>query len=101
MKKIDYKHIAFHVLIALYFIWLLVFVFLVIMANLYIYGPKNYNLANIFSIWILFNLVMGSALFIVIRMFRKKGRLANFIVYSYWIMAAACIGTVVLVKINV
>ena len=97
MRKIDGKHLAFHVLVALYFIWCAVFGVLIGMAVANAFGANNPALAGAFMTWILLNFFMGSALFVVIRMFRYATLLVKIITYSYILMALAGIAAVVII----
>lgn len=97
MRKIDGKHLAFHVLVALYFIWVAVFGVLIGMAMANAFGPNNPALGSVFMTWILLNFFTGSALFVVIRMFRYSTLLVKFITYSYILMALAGIAAVVVI----
>ena len=72
MNRFDLKHTAFHILVALYFIWVFVFAILLAMAVSNVLEPRNAALTSMFPMWILMNLVMGSALFVVIRLFRSR-----------------------------
>jgi hypothetical protein len=98
MNKIDYRHIAYHVLLALYFIWLLVYTILIVTSLYNTFGAGNYELTRLSLLLIFFNLVMGTALCIVIRLFKKGGWVSATISVSYIIMAAVSLVTVLLVK---
>ena len=98
MRKIDSKHIAFHILVALYFIWVVVFGVLMGMALVNAYGPHDIALTILFTKWIFMNLVMGSALYIVIRMFRNRTFLDKMVFWSFIFMAIASIVVVVLME---
>ncbi|RWX00852.1 hypothetical protein [Flavobacterium cerinum] len=98
MKKFDSKHMAFHVLVGLYFIWIVVFGVLMYVAIKNVYGQENIVLSQLFMKWIFLNLVMGSALFIVIRIFKNRTILNKIIFYSYILMAIAAIVTVMIVS---
>lgn len=63
-----------------------------------VYGPENIELSVLFVKLIFLNLVMGSALFVVIRMFRYITALNKVVFYSYIFMAIAAIITVVIVN---
>jgi len=92
------KHIAFHVLVGVYFMWLVVFGALITMAIINEFGQQNYELSRAFIVWIFFNLVMGTVLFIVIRLFRNSGLLNKLILYTYYFMAAATVTTVLIIR---
>jgi len=89
MRKFDSKHLVFHVLVALYFIWAVVFATLLGMALYNTYKLSDVQLAPLFNEWIFTNLIMGTALFIVIRLFRNRTLLDKVILYSYGFMAVA------------
>lgn len=100
MRKIDGKHLAFHVLVALYFIWIVVFGVLIGMALANSFGIDNPALADAFRTWIVLNFFMGCALFVVIRMFRYTTILVRIVTYSYIFIALAGIATVVILAAN-
>ena len=99
MRQFDGRHLIFHVLIALYFIWLLLYASLI--------GITLYNLLNlgdakitrVFLVWIAFNLFMGTVLFIVIRLYREQVRAGKFVLYSYSAMALLSVATILLAKL--
>ncbi|MHA3786673.1 hypothetical protein ACX0HA_00575 [Flavobacterium hauense] len=97
MRKIDSKHIAFHALVALYFIWMVVFSILMGMALANAYGGRDATLAYLFTKWIFLNLIMGSVLYIVIRLFRNRTLLDKIILGSFIFIALASIIVVVLI----
>lgn len=97
MRKIDSKHIAFHVLVALYFIWLVVFSVLMGMALANAYGGRDAALTILFTKWIFMNLIMGSALYVSIRLFRNRTLLDKIILGSFVFIAIASIIVVVLI----
>lgn len=98
MRRIDSKHIAFHVLVALYFIWIIVFSVLMGMAltNTYDKAPNPY-LTNVFVQWIYLNLLMGSALYISIRLFRNRTLLDKIILGSFMLMIIAAVVVVMVI----
>lgn len=101
MKKVDYRHIAFHVLIALYFIWAVVFTALIAMAVINVYSLASPQIVSAFMLWILFNLIMGTALFVVIRLFRSKKVVGKIVFYSYFLLALASLVIVLWVRSRV
>lgn len=88
---------AFHVLVGLYFIWIVVFGVLMYMALKNVYSNENIVLSQLFMKWIFLNLIMGSALFVVIRIFRNRTILNRIIFYLYILMTVAAIVTVMIV----
>jgi len=99
MRELDVKHVAYHVLVGLYFIWLPVFAILIALTiNSTVY-MGNMELSKILLLWIFLNLVIGTSLFAVIRLFGRNQKLGKVIVYSYYVMAAASV-TTVLITIN-
>lgn len=98
MKKIDVKHILFHILVALYAIWVVVYGILLSMtfANAITHGANP--LSRVLAMWLLLNLVMGTALFIVIRLFRRASPINKFVLYTYFIMAGATIAALLTVN---
>lgn len=87
MKNLDYRHTAFHILIALYFIWLVVFAVLNGMAMVNYYGYTNPQLGSMLFSLLALNLFMGIILFIVIRMFRDRTLLNKVVTYSFAFIA--------------
>ncbi|OIQ15320.1 MAG: hypothetical protein BM557_11670, partial [Flavobacterium sp. MedPE-SWcel] len=75
MKKIDYKHTAFHSIIAFYFIWLIVFIGLISTSIINFLKKENSILNNLFIKLILLNLIIGGMLIIVYRLFKNKSSL--------------------------
>lgn len=98
MKKIDFKHAAFHVLVAVYFLWLIVYAVLAFMALSNAYGAVNPALNDVFFLWLVLNLFMGSVLFMVIRLFKSKSLLNRVIFYTFIFMLGAAITTIFIVK---
>jgi len=98
MKRYDVRHIAFHVLIGIYFVWFFVFAALIAMALMNVLGHGNPALSPVFMLWMFLNLVMGTALFIVIRLFRQETVLNRIVLYTYFLMAAATVTTVLIVQ---
>ncbi len=101
MKKVDYRHIAFHMLIALYFIWAFVFTALLAMAVINTYNLASPQLVSAFMVWIFFNLIMGTALLLVIRLFRNRKAVTKVIYYSYFLLAFASIAIIIWVRSRV
>lgn len=101
MKKIDYKHIAFHTIVAFYFIWFIVFTILNIMALINFFGAMNSMLNDMLMTLILLNFFMGAALFFVFKLFRNKSILDKIIKYSFGIMSALSITTVLVIKLKI
>lgn len=83
MRKIDFKHTAFHVLVSIYFLWFIVYGVLIGMSLFNVFYEKNAAMNDIFFAWILLNLFMGFVLFIVIRMFKNETLLGKIILYSF------------------
>lgn len=98
MKKLDYRHLTFHILIALYFIWFTVFAILLVSALSNVVQIAGMQLGSIFLQLILFNLIMGTALYIVIKMFREKGLLTKLVHYSYMVLAVGSLVTVFIIR---
>lgn len=102
MVRFDSRHTAFHVLIGLYFIWLAVYTALIGMTLVNTFGDTNPALNRLFMIWIFFNVLMGTALFLVIRLFGSSNALlSNVILYSYSVLALLSIAVVLLVTYSV
>lgn len=98
MKKFDVRHLAFHVLVALYFIWMAVFGTLMGMALVNNFSENQTTLSLLFTQWIFMNLIMGTALFLVIRMFRNRTVLDKIIFGSYIFLALASVIVVLLIR---
>ncbi len=96
MKNYDIKHIAYHVLVALFFIWIVVYATLIYLTLGNYYSGRNLQLSKIALSWIALNFFMGTALFIVIGQFRKQTVLSRAIRYGYFVMAAASVTTVLI-----
>ena len=97
MKKFDGRHFIFHVLVALYFIWVVVFAALISMAMANISGADSPLLDKAIMTWILVNFLTGSALYIVIKLFRYTTMLVRIITYSYIFLALAGIAAVAVI----
>lgn len=95
MKNYDLKHIAFHTLIGLYFIWLCVFCILIYIAANTIIQNGGAGVAKLFLVWVSSNFVMGTALYMVLRLFRNRTLLGKVIMYSYCATAVATLVVVV------
>ena len=100
MPRIDYKHIAFHVLVALYFIWAAVFGVLVVLSFTNSLGPANTAIDELFLPLMGLNLLMGTVLVFVIRLFRNRPLLTKIIAYTFGVIAAASIVAVILISIR-
>lgn len=100
MKQFDKKHMAFHILVALYFIWAFVFAILLAMAISNAVGAQYPAMARIFPMWIFMNLLMGSALFVVIRLFRTRDVINKAIFFSYIALAAGALGVMLFIAGN-
>jgi hypothetical protein len=100
MRKVDRKHIAFHVLVGLYLIWAVVFATLMGLAIANSLGANNGTLTELFTGYIVLNLIMGSALFVVIRLFRNTTLLNRVIFVSYLLLGIASIITVCILKVK-
>jgi len=97
VKKYDIKHIVYHALVAIYFIWLVVFAMLLVMAlNSYFTG-FNMSLSKMLLTWIFLNLFMGTVLFVVIQKFGRQTVLSRIILYGYFVMTASSITTVLII----
>lgn len=100
MRKIDYKHIAFHTLSAIYYIWIAVFCVLIAMALGNVYGGGSASLSRALLMWILLNIVTGSALFLVLRQFHPRAVVRRFILHTYLFMAVTAIVSVIVIVFN-
>jgi len=95
MKKFDFKHIAFHALLGLYFIWLIVFGTLLVLAVNNIINNGSPEIAKLLLIWISLNFIMGICLFIVLRLFRNRTILGRIILYTFTGIAIAALVIVI------
>jgi len=75
-----------------------VFATLLGMALFNAYGKNDLSLTVLFMEWISINLIMGTTLFVVIRLFRNRTLLDKVILYSYSFMAIAAIVVVLLLS---
>lgn len=94
MREFDIKHVACHVLISLYFIWLPVLCVLLGLALCATLCPSNLHLGKVLLLWIFLNLVIGTSLFAVLQLFGIRSRIGKVITYSYYVMAAASVITI-------
>lgn len=94
MKGIDLKHLVYHVLIGLYFVWLALFGVLQYIACTAALADKNSGLARIVLLWLLLNLVLGTTLFLVLRLFNKKNLLQRLVQYSYYTGMIICVAVI-------
>lgn len=97
MKKFDIRHIVFHTLIAVYSIWLVVYGTLLTVALINAFDKADRQLSKVFMVWIFLNLLMGSILFVVIRLYKTLGMLNRIVLYSYCIMALVTLAAVALI----
>ncbi|MCR5862947.1 hypothetical protein LRS05_12735 [Flavobacterium sp. J372] len=95
MNKIDTKHIAFHVLAALYFIWLPLFTILLSLLFYYIYEDYNTIIITTVLPTLFINLIMGALLMFVLRLFKSHLKLIFFVRISYYIALCFSIISVV------
>lgn len=100
MPRIDYKHIAFHVLVALFFIWAAVFGALVTLSLTNTLGGANTAIDELFLPLMGLNLLMGTVLVIVIRLFRNRSLLNKIITYTFGVITAASLVAVILISIR-
>ncbi|OYQ32086.1 hypothetical protein CHU92_14510 [Flavobacterium cyanobacteriorum] len=98
MKNLDTRHIIFHILIALYMLWLVVYGILLYITLHNASGNGNPSLNRALMLWVFFNLLMGSILFIVIRLYRNKTVLNRLVLYSYCFMGAATVVILTVIK---
>ncbi|WP_116789025.1 hypothetical protein [Flavobacterium psychrotrophum] len=94
MREFDLKHLAYHVLVSLYFIWLPLFCILIGLQINSKMSAQNGGMDKILLLWIFLNLVIGTSLFSVLRLFGLSERLGKIISYSYCILAVVSIVTV-------
>jgi len=96
MRNLDVKHLAYHVLVGLYFIWLPIFIILIALTINSVIYVHNIQLNKVLLLWIFLNLVIGTSLFAVMQLFGYHKKLGKVILYSYFAMAAACVTTVII-----
>ena len=58
------------------------------------FGRNTPQLAQIYFIWISLNVIMGTSLFIVIRLFRNSGLIGKVVKYTYFFAIIAAIITI-------
>ncbi len=100
MRKIDYKHLAFHTLSAIYYIWIAVLCVLIAMALGNVYGGGNPSLSDALMLWIVLNLCTGTALFLVLRQFRARQVVRRFILHTYVFMAVAGLVSIAIILLK-
>ncbi|MFL9836366.1 hypothetical protein ABS768_02580 [Flavobacterium sp. ST-75] len=98
MRKLDVKHAAFHVLVAVYFLWVIVIGVLVAMAMYNYINTVDAGLNQVFFKWIIYNFLTGTMLLAVIRMFRQNKNLKKVILYSYTFMLGVSVTTLLMIK---
>lgn len=82
-KKIDYKHITYHIIIALYFLWLIIFITLLTITLVNIFNVLDSKVASTLTSLIIFNVLMGAALYLVFRLYNTTSRIARIINYTF------------------
>ena len=97
MKNYDLRHVAYHVLVGLYFMWLVVFGILLSMALNHTFAEGHTQLSKVYPVWICLNFIMGTSVFIVLRLFRNRTFLSKVINYSFYMVIIAAIATVALI----
>lgn len=97
-KKIDSRHIAFHVLVAIYFIWAIIFSALIGMTIANFFSKVSASIVPMLETWLLLNFVMGSVLFMVIKLFRQKVVIMKAIRWSYFTLAITAIVIVIIAR---
>jgi hypothetical protein len=95
MRELDVKHLAYHVLVSLYFIWLPLFTILIGLEINCKVSAHDGGVDKILLLWIFLNLIIGTSLFSVLKLFGLNERLGKIISYSYCILASVCVGTVI------
>ena len=98
MKKLDVKHTAYHVLVAVYFLWVIVIGILVAMAMYNYINTLDAGLNQVFFKWIIYNFLTGTMLFVVIRMFRQNKKLNRVVLYSYTFMLGVSVTTLLMIR---
>ncbi|KGO84891.1 hypothetical protein Q765_19180 [Flavobacterium rivuli WB 3.3-2 = DSM 21788] len=97
MKNYDLKHVAYHILVGLYFMWLVVFGILLSMGLNSAFGGGSLQLLQIYPVWISLNFIMGTSVFVVLRLFRNRTFLSRIINYSYYVVIIAALITLLLI----
>lgn len=101
IMKADSTHKAYRIVVVVYFVWLAVYASLIGLALANSIGnAANPFLSRLFMQWMFFNLIMGTALFIVIRLFKRHTALTKVMFYSYYFVAAATLTTVLIIRNN-
>ncbi|QYJ68293.1 hypothetical protein [Flavobacterium litorale] len=100
MGRLDYKHIAFHIIVAFYFIWLLVFIALVVLTLVNFFSIMDTTLNNMLTTMIVLNLFMGTALYLVFKLFRNKSVLNKVVKYSFGFISVVSLTAVAIIKIK-
>lgn len=94
MRELDLKHLAYHVLVSLYFIWLPLFCILIGLEINSKVSAECSGMDKVLLLWIFLNFIIGTSLFSVLKLFGLSERLGKIISYSYCILAVVSIGTV-------
>ena len=97
-KKVDRRHIAFHILVAVYFIWAVIFSALIGMTIANFFSKVSAGIVPILETWLLLNFVMGSVLFMVIKLFRQKVVIMKAVRWSYFSLAIAATAVVIFAR---
>jgi hypothetical protein len=91
MKNYDLKHLAFHILVGLYFIWIIVFCILLSLTLSNALSNGNADFTRMLLVWVFLNFIMGISIFMVLRLFRNKSLLGRIIPYSFGTVAVAAL----------
>lgn len=94
MKEIDAKHLAYHTLLGLYFLWLAIFSTLLLLYVNSLVTTGTGQICRLLLLWILLNVVIGTSLFMVIRLFNNKGWLFKFVIITYITAIAVCVAAI-------
>lgn len=96
--SLDYKHTIYHVLTGLYFIWFILFTILTAMALYNHFNAFNPGLGEMLLSLMVLNLVMGTILFGVLRLYRNQGRLGKIIAYSFAFITGTAVTTILRIR---
>lgn len=86
MKNSNAKYIIFHVLTALYFIWLLVLISLIAIGFYYKFIVDDDSFLTSIISTLFINLIMGALLTFTLRLLANNQKIVRFVKVSYYIV---------------
>lgn len=86
MKKYDTRHIIFHVLLALYFIWLPLLIVLIILLAYYQFSIYDTTPVNALLPILFINLIFGSLLMFLLRILSINKKAITFVRITFYVI---------------